>query len=285
MPTFYNQAALSWDGGITNSNVTTGELTAVLSITKTAATSSYQRGESVTYVVSLVNSGTVPYTGLTVTDNLGTYTVPGGTTEVTPLTYVDGSALYYENGAPGTAPVPISQNPLVFSGITVPAGSNVTLVYEGLVNEFAPLGDGGEITNTVTLAGGGIEPQSDTATVGVRLEPMLTIAKAICPAVVTDNGTITYTLIIQNLGGEAIVATDGVIVSDTFNPILSNIVVTLDGVPLSEGTGYTYDELTGNFATVSGAITVPAATFSQNLETGVVTTTPGTAVITETGTI
>ena len=67
--------------------------------------------------------------------------------------------------------------------------------------------------------------------------------------------------------------------------MLSNITVELDGVVLTEGTGYTYNETTGKFATTNGTITVTAATFTQNPTTGVVTTTPGVAVLTITGTV
>ena len=59
MPTFTNQATLSYSGGITNSNITVGQLLATLSVTKTAVTDVYGAGDDVTYVISLVNSGTV----------------------------------------------------------------------------------------------------------------------------------------------------------------------------------------------------------------------------------
>lgn len=49
-----------------------------------------------TYAVSLVNTGTAPLTGVTVTDDLGRYAV--GANTVYPLAYVDGSVKYYVNG-------------------------------------------------------------------------------------------------------------------------------------------------------------------------------------------
>ncbi len=101
----------------------------------------------------------------------------------------------------------------------------------------------------------------------------------------TDNEELTYTLIVQNLGNTPINATDGLTVSDTFSPILSNITVTLDGAPLAEGTGYTYDDTTGAFTTLDGAVTVPAATYTQDPVTGAIVTTPGVAVLTITGTV
>ena len=46
-----------------------------------------------------------------------------------------------------------------------------------------------------------------------------------------------------------------------------------------------YDEATGEFATVAGVITVPAATFTQDETTGVWAVDPGVAVVTVTGTV
>ena len=70
-------------------------------------------------------------------------------------------------------------------------------------------------------------------------------------------------------------ATDDVIVTDTFDPILNPITVTLDGVTLEEGEDYTYDETTGAFATVAGVVSVPAATYIQDPTTGIWSVTPG----------
>ena len=100
-----------------------------------------------------------------------------------------------------------------------------------------------------------------------------------------DNDTVTYTIIVQNLGNVPITATDGVVINDVFNPVLSGISVTLNGTELQEGTGYTYNAVSGAFSTVDGVITVPAATYTQDPTTGVITTTPGVTVLTVTGTV
>ena len=276
MATFYNQATLSYGDNVTNSNITTGEIITGLTLTKTAASANYGEGDGITYVITLVNATGTDRTGVTVSDNLGVYTL--GATSLVPLSYVDGSVLYYQNGVLQTAPTVTVGTDLVISGITVPAGGNATIVYEATANGFAPLAAGSNITNTVTSG-----ELTDTATVAVREEAKLNIAKAICPAIVSDNGELTYTFVIQNSGNLAAVADDNVTVTDTFNPILSNISVTLNGAALAEGTGYTYDETTGEFSTVPGAITVPGATYVQDPTTGVITTTPGVAVLTVTG--
>ena len=52
-----------------------------------------------------------------------------------------------------------------------------------------------------------------------------------------------------------------------------------------EGTGYTYDDTTGAFATLPGIVTVDAATYTQDPTSGLITVNPGVSVITITGTV
>lgn len=281
MATFFNQATLNIGSTSLNSNVTVGEIVAGLTLTKTAASSAYSTGEGITYIVTLTNGGTTDATGVTLTDDLGAYVPTGSTVSVIPLTYVDGSLLYYVNGVLTTSPTVTAGDTLLIDGITVPAGGNTVLVYEATANGSAPLEAGSTITNTVTL--GGTEPLSDTATVPVRESVALSIAKALCPAVITDNGELTYTFIVQNTGNLAVDATEGLTITDTFTPALTDITVTLNGEPLAEGTGYTYNPATGEFATVNGAINLPAATYTRDPATGRVTANPGFAVVTVSG--
>ena len=74
MAIFTNQATLSYSGGTINSNITTGEILEVLSVTKTAVVNQYSQGSDVTYAINIINTGNIAFTGLTLTDNLGSYT-------------------------------------------------------------------------------------------------------------------------------------------------------------------------------------------------------------------
>lgn len=285
MPTFTNQALLNYNGLQTASNIAVGELVEVLTATKTAINTRYRPDTAVTYVVSLVNSGSAPLTGLTLTDNLGAYAA-GTAGTVYPLEYVADSLRYYQNGALQTAPTVTAGPPMTLSGITVPAGGNVTLVYDARVNRFAPPQTAGTITNTATLTGAGLTtPVTADETVTAAAEPAFTISKSLSPTTVSPSGQITYTFLIQNTGNAAADATTGAVLTDLFNPILSNLTVTLNGTALAEGTGYTYDAATGQFATAAGVITVPAATYTQDAATGVWSVTPGVTTLTVTGTI
>lgn len=284
MQTFTNQASLSYNDTIVNSNITVGQIMATLSMTKTALRDEYAAGDNVTYVISIVNSGTTSFTGLTLTDDLGGYMAQNETRY--PLDYQPDSLRYYINGVLQTTPAVTGDTPLVITGISVPAGGNAILIYEAQVNGYAPLGEAASILNTVTLSGGGLStPLTANETVTPVLGPVLSITKSLSPTSIPENGQITYTFLIQNSGNEAAEAADNVVMSDTFLPVLEGLTATLNGVVLTEGADYTYDETTGLFATTPGTITVPAATFVQDPATGLWSTTPGTAVLVVTGTV
>lgn len=284
MAIFSNQATLTYNGGSTNSNIAYGEILDVLTATKTAIEGTYAPGELVTYVVTLRNTGGTALTGVTVTDDLGGYVFEGNT--VYPLTYEDGSATVFVNGVPQAAPAVTAGPPLVVSGLNIPAGGDLVLVYQARANQFADPAAGGTIVNTVTVTGDGITtPITATETVTAASAPELTVSKSISPTQVVDNDRVTYTFVIQNTGNEAVVATDNAVITDTFDPILTDLVVTYDGATWTEGVQYTYDAATGLFATLPGAITVPAATYTQDPVTGAYTLTPGIATLTVTGTI
>ena len=298
MATFTNQATLSYNNTVTTSNVVTGEIVEVLSATKTALTDTYRTGDTVTYVVSIVNSGSVSYSDLTLIDDLGEY--PFGTGTRVPLTYVADSLHYFLDGVLQPTPVVIAGPPLTVTGIDVPATGNTLVIYQARVNEFAPADTNGSITNNVRITNddvtvGDAERGRDrcdptiniTASTTIFSEDsvLLSITKSISPSTVPENGRITYTFVIQNTGNTPAVATDNVMVTDDFDPVLDNIVVTLDGVTLTEPAQYTYNEATGLFQTVAGVITVPAATYTQNPVTGVWVVNPGTTTLTVTGNV
>ena len=282
MAIFTNQATLSYRNGAVSSNVVTGEILETLSATKQALLGTYSAGDTVTYVVGIFNSGAAPVTGVTVTDDLGAY--PFNTTALVPLTYVEGSLNYYQSGVLQPAPTVVSGTELTVTNITVPANGYAQLIYQARVNEFAPVNVGGQIVNTVTVVSGG-ERITAQETITVNEAPMLGINKGVTPTTVTENGQLTYTFTIQNFGNTEAGADDALSVTDVFDPVLDPITVTYNGETLTEGVDYNYDPTSGLFTTTAGVITVPAATLVQDPATGEWNVTPGTALLTVTGTV
>ena len=283
MARFTNQAQLRYGNAVANSNIAVGEILEVLAATKLAVRQTYGQNDSVTYIISIVNSGTAAINGLTITDNLGAYRFNALT--LTPLTYIEGTVNYYVNGTAQPTPAVTPGPPLTVTGINVPAGGNVTVVYEAAVNEYAPIASGAELTNAAVITGGGITPITVFDTVEVETAPLLTITKSVSPVPVTENGTLTYTFLIQNMGNAPADAATGVVVTDSFDPLLSGLAVSFNGTAWTEAVNYTYDETTGSFTSNTGQITVPAATYEQDAATGAWVVSPGVSTLVISGTV
>lgn len=284
MATFTNQAQLSYNNSTASSNVAVGELVSVLSAEKTVLNPDYTNGDTITYIVNLVNTGDTAYTGLTLSDNLGAYQVGEPAVTVYPLSFSANTIKYYTNGVLQTTPAVTVTQPLTVTGISVPAKGNATIVYETTANNFAPLAAGSSINNTATISGVGTTDLTASASIAVADAPALNITKSISSVPVSENGTLTYTFLIQNTGNAPADAADLVTLTDTFNPRLANLSVTYNNAAWAQ-TNYSYDETTGVFATTAGAITVPAATYTQNAQTGEWTIVPGTSTLVVSGTV
>ncbi len=283
MATFHNYATLTYRGGSAVSNLVTGELIEALCVTKTAIVDRYGPGGSVTFAVSIVNSAQTPVGNLTFSDDLGANAVEKAT--AAPLAYTPDSVKLFSGGVLQTPPPVTAGPPLQITGLTVPGNSNLLLVYQAETTEYAPLDSSGQIVNTVTVSGGGLaEPITAFATVQPENGVSLSICKFISPGVVTEDGTLTYTFLITNSGFAVAGEEEGVAVSDTFDPVLNDLSVTLNGTDMTPGQ-YSYVPATGTFSTAPGAITVPAATAVQDEQTGVWTLTPGTATLEISGTV
>ena len=284
MASFSNQATLRYNGLSVSSNMVTGQMISPLSLTKTAGEDAYAPGDTLSYVISVVNDGSVTYDGLTLTDDLGGYEL--GASTAYPLAYVADSVRYFINGVPQPAPAVTPGPPLSVTGLSVPAGGNAMLVYETEVTAAAPLLAGSQITNTATLSGPGLTaPQTAEASVNVETGAELSVVKSLSPATVAPNGQLSYSFTIQNSGNEAAGTDANVTISDLFDPILKDISVSLNGQPMARNTGYSYNQSSGQFDTVPGVITVPAAAYAQTASTGDWIVTPGEAVLTVTGTV
>ena len=284
MATFTNQATLLYNGNTITSNVVTGEILGRLTANKTALGNDYEVGEPITYLVSLINTGDTVLTGVTLSDDLGQYQF--GDQTLVPLDYVDGSAVYYVNGVESGAATAQAGPPLVISGINIPVGGNALVVYQATPNRFASPAADGSVTNTVIADADGVCTEVTASnTLDARGGAVLGINKALEPVPVVENGSVTYTVTVVNSGNTEIIATDDVIISDIFNPALSNISVTYNGTVWTQGVNYTYDEASGSFASGAGQITVPAATVTQDPITGQWNVEPGVSVLRISGVI
>lgn len=284
MPVFFNQATLSYNDITTTSNLVQGNYTPQLTISRSSVNPVFCPDDLVTMVISIVNSCTGECGPLTLTDDLGAYSHSSGT--LVPLTYQDGSAQLYINGVLQPAPAVEAGPPLRISSLSVPGGGSLLLLYSARVNAYAPLGNGASITGTATLSGGCLAaPISAESTIESSCGAQLTLSKSICPSEVTCNQPVSYTLVIQNSGATAATIADNVIITDIFDPVLEISSVSFNGTNWQSPSNYSYNSSTGVFTTAAGQITVPAASFSQNMTTGEWTVIPGTSTLVVTGRI
>ena len=283
MAEFTNKATLTVGGVSIDSNTVSGTREGTTELTKTALLPTYGDGP-VTYVVSFVNNGTTDVTGLSLTDDLGAYAFGGQT--LWPLEYIADSLMIYISGVEQPVVVPKALQPFEVTVPTVPAGGNLLMVYAASPTAYAPRGEGQTVTNTVTAASPDLSASMEAAAdVAPAQNADLSLSKSVDPQELVEGEPVTYTIVALNSGAAAVAQTDGLVISDTLDPALAGLTVTLDGEPRAEGTGYTYDVSTGAFATVAGVVTVPAATFAQDPTTGVWSASPGAATLRITGTV
>ncbi len=281
-----NQASLNYQyNGQTASalsNIASATLEDALGAEKVSVESVYRYGDELTYSVNFTNSSGTALTNVTVTDDLGSYTV--GANTLTPLTFVPPALLFIDGTSAGNITPTVNANSIVFTIPTLASGARAQILYKAVANTSAPLATNSFITNTATVAANGItESVTADSTVTVDNYADVTITKAMTPSSVVSGDVITYTFVINNYGNAE--ATN-IVLSDSFNPAPDNITVSVNGtvVPATDYT-YTGGVLTLPSGTTGYTLSLPPATITQDSATGAVSVTPSSITVTVTGTI
>jgi len=281
-----NQASVAYEYNGQNvsvlSNVASATLNEPLTAEKVSIQSVYRYGDEIAYSVSFENSGASTLSGVSVTDNLGTYTPPGGGDAVTPLTYLAPAILLIDGVYSGNITPVVGQESVTFTLPALAAGSRAQILYRATVNTFAPLTPGATITNTATIsAAGGGAPVSADNTITVDEYAQVTVTKTMTPSSVVDGDVLTYTFVINNYGNAP---AENIVLRDAFDPAPQDITVQLNGVT-QVATAYTYINgvLTFPAQGSSDTLSLPAATITQDPATGEVTIVPSSLTITVTG--
>lgn len=277
MATIENFATVSYtSGGVTEtkvSNLAEIGLESAVSFTKTTLGDTYGEESVITYILSITNTSSSAIANVSVSDDLGSFTF--GTMELTPLAYT-APALLLIDGQDVSAQLTVDSSAadsLGFSFPSLPAGATANIVYRAEVNEYAPLDVSATITNTATLTSDSdCADGSATATVTAASAANVSVFKQMSPNPVVCGDTVTYTIRIYNYGN---IPAENLTLSDTFNPAPDTITVTQDGTLLA-ASDYTYENgtLTAPSSTAT-PVSVPAATFTRDIASGVVSVTPG----------
>ena len=287
MATIENFATVSYtSGGVTEtkvSNLAEIGLESAISFAKATLGDTYSEDSVITYILSITNTSANTVSNIKITDDLGSFLF--GTIELTPLGYT-APALLLIDGQDVSSQLTVDDTTagsLVFSFPTLPAGATANVVYRASVNEFAPLDLNSAIVNTATLTSDSdCADGSASATVTAASAANVSVFKQMAPNPVVCGDVVTYTIRIYNYGN---IPAEDVVLTDTFNPAPDTITVSKDGVLLG-GSEYSY--VGGTLTTPVGTgtpVSVPAATFTRDSETGILNVTPGVVEYVITGQI
>ena len=282
MATILNQANLTYTYGTTSASVLSNpavtERIAAIAIEKRALEHTYRANASLTYLISVENSGAAAVQNLAVHDDLGVFTPAGASAAIRPLTYTGPAVLYLDGELTETLSPVADETGVTFTIPNLPANAAALIVYSAQVNGFAPLETGSTITNTasIALADGAL---TASATVPVESYANVTIEKEMSPNPIEAGGTLTVTFTIENFGN--VPATD-VVLTDAFPVPLDGVAVTVNCASVSDFT-FENNLLTLPVGTQT-SLTVPAAIFTTDAS-GAVTTAPGVLTVVLTGTI
>ena len=225
--------------------VTVPVLTPALTITKTASTATATPGSTVSYTITVTNTGQTLYSGATVTD---------------PLTGVLDDAAYNGNAAATTGSVSFTSPTLTWTGSLNP-GAAATITYS--VTVHSPDSGDGILANSVTSAApgnnclaGSTDPRC-TTTVTVTA---LTITNTASVGTATPGSVVAYTVTITNTGQAPY---DGAVVTDPLSGILDDATYNSDATATAGSVTFTSPSLTwtadlapGAAATITFTVTV-----------------------------
>jgi large repetitive protein len=233
-----------------------------LTITKTANTSATTPGATVTYTITVADTGQTPYTGATVTDSL------------------DGvldDAAYNHDAAASAGTLSYASPDLTWTG-NLTVGQTVTITYSVTVHN--PDTGGKLLVNFVTSTDTGSTCPFDspnpgcTVTIAV-LTPALTIVSTASPATTAPGHQVTYTITVTDTGQTPYT---GATVANDLTGLLDDAVYNHDATATRGAVSYASPVLTwtgnltpGQAATITYSVTVDNPDTGDDILTDTVT--------------
>ena len=237
-------------------------LTPALTITETANTTAAVPGATVTYTITVADTGQTPYAGAVVTDSLNS---------------VLGDAAYNNDAAATSGTVSYASPDLTWTGNLTP-GETATITYTVTVHN--PDTGGKLMVNFVTSTDPGSTCPFDNPEPGCAvsipvLTPALTIVKTASAATAVPGQQVTYTITATDTGQTPYT---GAVVTDDLTGILDDAAYGADAAATTGAVSYASPVLTwtgnltpGQAATITYTVTVDNPETGDNILTNTVT--------------
>lgn len=283
----FNTASLTFEfgsqTGLAFSNTATANLLENLSIIVKTLGSNYFWKSIITYIVSVKNNSNAETKNIKISDNLASY-FSDKNRFFTPLNYVCPSYLYINGIFISELEPEITDQDIVFRINSIPANSNLTLIYSSVVNQYAPISQNSTLTNIISLTSDSSEtPLTYQTTLRPSEKADVRIIKNMYPNNIALGEEITYDFFLYNYGNTD---ASNITLTDTFSPAptINNITVNSQEINFSD---YSYSNgiLTMPAYNSTLDLKIPSAKFIQNSETGIITADPGITKVTVKGKI
>lgn len=285
MGKFVNQTQLTFGNNIIKSNIVEGEILEALIGNKVTLTDQYLFDSVITYFINLTNNSEKDISSINIEDNLATYTI--NKNEYTPLDYIDGSSkLFIDGKEEQKIDIIKNKHNVIFKNITLKKNQTITLVYQGKINSYAPLGENNSIINKAKIT---YPNMTDSLVLESQLcysnKANVKLEKSIDKTVYKSGEKIKHVIKILNYGINDLSLINNLTIKETFSPILKNIEVTYNGVKWTNGVNYSYNSASGNFITLSNQIALFKAKITKNENTNEYNLIPSFATLIIEGTI
>ncbi len=283
----FNTASLTFEfgsqTGLAFSNTATANLLENLSISAKTLGSNYFLKSTVTYIISVKNNSNAETKNIKISDNLASY-FSDKNKFFTPLSYNCPSYLYINGTFISEPETEITDHDIMFKISSIPANSNLTLIYSSVVNQYAPLSQSSTLTNVISLTSDSSETPLTCQTILKPSEKAdVRIIKNMYPNNIALGEEITYDFFLYNYGNAD---ASNITLTDTFSPAptINSITVNSQEINFSD---YSYSNgiLTIPAYNPTLNLKIPAAKFIQNSETGIITADPGITKVTVKGRI
>ncbi|MDO5558613.1 MAG: hypothetical protein Q4F95_03345 [Oscillospiraceae bacterium] len=266
------KAVLTYDSSTVYSNEELFSISETLSLDVYTQVTKYKTGDMITYIIFIKNSDpTTDIYDLRVSSNMGAYSFSD--TTLKPLVWDNKKIRIYTSY--GRYHIfDVRENPFTISPLNLLADSTMKILYHTFVNHYAPLAPDAQIENIFTLSdkdNNVLDTESNIITCDTSTN--LKIYQNMDDYTILPEKQMKFYFTIVNSGAAAD-RNANVVFKDYFPPDFNIIYVKFNNTDWSNYYHYHYNKSSGFFITADSQITVDAAEYKQDPDTGIWTIAP-----------